>query len=469
MSRFFGSDLHVLNVGVPEFAHAISAEGGAVTALDCSPPGGAEKVSRLLGLLVNHPKVEAANKKAFRQYLEADPLLIGVKSATEVVPGFGDRMLLHSGPPIVWEDMCKPVRGAIIGACIYEDWATSPEEAESLAGSGEISFSPCHEHQAVGPMAGIISPSMPVWMVQNQNGGNLAYSTMNEGLGKVLRFGAYDSEVIQRLDWIQNVLAPHLSDTLLRRGPIELGPLMAQALHMGDELHNRCPAATGLLLKRLAPELVSSSSESSDVKSCLQFMGSNDHFFLNISMAACKSTMDAAHGVPYSTIVTAIARNGVEIGIRVSGLGDEWVTSEAPTIDGLFFPGYDSTHANPDLGDSSITETAGLGAFAMAAAPAIVQFVGGTTADANASSRRMAAITEGINQKFTIPNLNFRPVNAGIDVRKIVDTGIVPIINTGIAHKESGVGQIGAGISHVPSQVFIQALMSISDIVLETR
>ena len=465
MSKFFGSDLHVINVGVSDFADSMGSAGGLVTEVDWRPPGGSEEVARLLGSLVNHPTIEAANSEAFSRYLGADPCLVGVDTAAECIPEFGDRMLLHSGPPIEWENMCEPVRGAIIGACIYESWASSPEEALSLAKSGEILFAPCHEHQAVGPMAGIISPSMPVWIVENGNGGNLSYSSFNEGLGKVLRFGAYDGEVMQRLEWMQKVLAPLLCETLKRVGRIDLGALMAQALHMGDELHNRCPAATGLLLKRLVPDLVEVNSTPSELKSCLQFMGSNDHFFLNISMAACKVTLDAAHGVPYSTMVTTIARNGVEIGLRVSGLGDEWVTCEAPIIDGLFFPGFDSSHANPDLGDSSITETAGLGGFAMAAAPAIVQFVGGTAEDANASSRSMSAITTGVNQKFTIPNLNFQAIHAGIDVRKVVDTGTVPIINTGIAHKDSGVGQIGAGISHVPQQVFLKALNRIGDVI----
>ena len=295
-------------------------------------------------------------------------------------------------------------------------------------------------------------------MFKNPIHGNASYSTLNEGLGKALRFGAYGPEVIDRLRWFETVLGPTLSRILENIGELELKPLMAQALQMGDELHNRPKAATSLFLKTVLPAAFDTDFERADLKAVTEFIANNDHFFLNVSMAACKVMMDVAHDVKNSTMVTAIARNGVDLGIRVSGLGNQWVTTPAPIIDGLFFPGYSAAEANPDLGDSSITETAGFGGFAMAAAPAIVQFVGGTTADAQDNTRRMSAITIGLNQDFTVPALDFAPLSVGIDIRKVVDTSILPVINTGIAHHEAGIGQIGAGISHVPQEVFIKAL-----------
>jgi hypothetical protein len=298
---------------------------------------------------------------------------------------------------------------------------------------------------------------MQLWIVKNAAGQNVAYSSLNEGLGKVLRFGAYSADVLKRLRWMSATLGPALADAIRATGGIELKPLMAQALHMGDELHNRNVGASSLLLKRLLPGLLESDRAAAELAEVARFIADNDHFFLNISMAACKMMLDAAHGVPNSTLVTAMTRNGVEFGIRVSGTGDRWFTAPAPVVSGLFFPGYGAKDAAPDLGDSAITETAGLGGFAMAAAPAIVQFVGGGPTDAAQYTNRMRRITIGANPAFTIPSQNFAGAPVGIDIRKVIDRGISPVIDTGIAHREAGIGQIGAGISHAPIDCFVKA------------
>jgi hypothetical protein len=358
--------------------------------------------------------------------------------------------------------MCGPMKGAIVGAILLEGWADGEKEAQVLAAGGKIDFEPCHHHASVGPMAGIISPSMPVWVVKNATDGNLAYSNLNEGLGKVLRFGANSPEVIARLKWMQSTLAPTLRAGLDKLGELELKPLMAQALHMGDEVHNRNTAASALLIKRLVPALLKSGAPASDVAATIEFMAANDHFFLNISMAACKSMLDAAHGIPDSSLVTVMARNGVDFGIRVSGLGERWFATPAPVVDGLYFAGYSMADAAPDLGDSAITETAGLGGFAMAAAPAIVKFVGGNAQDALANTLAMTHITLKRNGAFTLPALDFAGTPCGIDARRVVDTGILPVINTGIAHKAPGVGQIGAGVTHAPLACFTQAVSALA-------
>jgi hypothetical protein len=350
------------------------------------------------------------------------------------------------------------MQGAIIGAILLEGWANTPEEATSLAASGKVAFAPCHHYGAVGPMAGIISSSMPLWSVRNNADSNRAFSSLNEGLGKVLRFGAYGPDVLTRLRWMSTTLGPSMGNALRGIGGIELKPLMAQSLHMGDELHNRNTAASSLLLKRLLPGLLESNQPSSEIAEVARFIAGNDHFFLNVSMAACKAMLDAVHGIPNSSLVTAMARNGVEFGIRMSGTGDAWFTAPAPVVSGLYFPSYGPEDAAPDLGDSAITETAGLGGFVMAAAPAIVQFVGGTPSDAEANTRRMRRITLGVNPAFTIPALNFAGAPAGIDARKVVDRGIVPVMDTGIAHRGAGIGQIGAGISRAPVECFVQAI-----------
>ncbi len=465
----FAQEPQVLNVGLASFKDGIAAAGGAVVHIEWTPPADGDRaVGRALARLVNDPTVEAANREAYRAYLSAQPALVGVGVAAEAIPTMRPRLILHSGPPIAWEHMCGPMQGAILGAILFEGWAADDEKARGLAASGAVAFEPCHRHGAVGPMAGVISPSMPVWIVRETASGRLAFSNLNEGLGKVLRFGANSAEVIDRLKWMARSLRETLRVTLAETGAIELKPLMAQALHMGDEVHNRNAAATSLLLKRLAPAMLQSKASREDVTAAVGFIAGNDHFFLNISMAACKAMLDAARGFAGSSMVTAMARNGVDFGIQLAGAGDRWFTSPAPLVDGLYFPGYSIADAAPDLGDSAITETAGLGGFAMAAAPAIVNFVGGSPDDAVANTIAMGHITLGQNGAFTLPATNFGGTPAGIDARKVVDTGILPIINTGIAHREAGVGQIGAGITRAPLACFTQALAALAGSLPET-
>ncbi len=457
-STLFDEPLRVVNVGLAAFAGPVAAAGASVEHVDWRPPGGDPETARALARLSGDARIDAANAQAFSRYLAAMPVLEGVGIARDTLPGMRDRMILHSGPPIDWSRMCGPMQGGILGAILLEGWAGSLEEAKSLAASGEVAFEPCHHHDAVGPMAGIISPSMPVWIVRNAEHGNRTFSNFNEGLGKVLRMGAHSAEVIERLRWMRNTLYPAMAKALAQTGPIELKPLMARALHMGDEIHNRNVAASSLLIKRLAPGLMRAGVPGEEAAQVFEFVNGNDHFFINISMAACKAMLDAARDVPHSSMVTVMARNGVEFGIRVSGLGDRWFTGPAKPVEGLFFSGYSKADAAGDIGDSAITETAGIGGFAMAAAPAIVQFVGGTPAQAVENTLRMTHITLGRNNAFTLPALNFAGTPAAIDVRKVVDTGILPVVNTGIAHKAPGVGQIGAGVTSAPMECFVKAL-----------
>jgi len=457
--------LNVINVGISSFADDINNAGGCALNVIWRPPAeGDALIANSLAKLVNDPKIEQANGTAFKRYTSAQPVIEGIGRAGDVIPGMGERMILHSGPPIGWQNVCGPVHGALVGAIIYEGWAKNKKSAEKLLASGEVTIEPCHHHSSVGPMAGITSPSMPVWIVTNKDNNNKAFANLNEGLGKVLRFGANSEEVIERLKWMQEILAEVLSAGLAVGEKIDVKAIIAQSLHMGDEVHNRNAAATSLLFKELAPRFLQTTLRPSHIAKVMDFIVNNDHFFLNVSMAACKLMLDSAHGVDRSSMVTAMARNGVEFGIRVSGCGDQWFTTPAPVVDGLFFPSYSSADAAPDLGDSAITETAGLGGFAMAASPAIVQFVGGTPEDAVARSREMQTITIGRNSALTIPSLDFGGTAAGIDVRKVIDTGILPIINTGIAHKDAGIGQIGAGITRAPLACFSKALTRLSEI-----
>ncbi|SCG82364.1 putative protein yahG [Proteiniborus sp. DW1] len=403
-------------------------------------------------------KIAQANKEAVERLLNAQPTLVGIGTAGQNIPGMTKKTVLHAGPPVTWDKMSGPLRGAVIGGLIYEGLATNEEEAIKLAESGEITFDPCHHHDAVGPMAGVVTYSMPVWIVQNKTYGNYAYCTLNEGLGKVLRFGSYGEEVITRLKWMENTLAPVLRATLELCGEIDLKTMIAQVVQMGDEGHNRNKAGTSLLIRELAPYIVQTKFSEQDKVDVLKFMHSNDHFFLNLTMPAAKCSLEPMKGIKYSTLVYTMARNGTEFGIRVAGLGDRWFTAPAEIINGLYFPGYTEKDANPDIGDSAITETCGIGGFAMAAAIPIVQFVGGVPQDALNYSKSMYEITEAENNTYKIPVLDFRGTATGIDIQKVIETGIRPIINTGIAHKDAGVGQVGAGLVHPPMKCFEDAL-----------
>jgi hypothetical protein len=461
MSALLTGTPGIVNVGLSGFVGPMRAAGALVEEVEWQPPGGRPDVAGALAGLVGNPRVVEANRTAHRRLLDADPALVGIERAGDVMPALGERTILHAGPPIGWDDMAGPMQGAIVGAILLEGWADDGEAARQLAASGQVSLLPCHHAGAVGPMAGVTSPSMPVWVVENSRAGNRAYANLNEGLGRVLRFGANDPQVIERLRWMGDRLAPGLRRALAESGPIQLKPLVAQALQMGDECHNRNVAATSLFYRRIARTLVEVSDR--DVAlDVLGFVDGNDHFFLNLSMAMCKAMLDAAHDVPDSSLVTAMSRNGTNFGIRVSGCGDRWFETPAPVVDGLFFAGYGADDAAPDMGDSSITETAGIGGFAMAAAPAIVGFVGGSPEEAIDHTLRMRHITLGPNPAFSLPQLGSFGCPTGIDAVAVVDTGIAPVINTGIAHKEAGIGQIGAGVTSAPREVFAAAVVALA-------
>ncbi len=404
--------------------------------------------------------INQANQKAVQKLMEAKPVLIDIETARNIIPGMKENMLLHAGPPISWERMSGPMRGAIIGALIFEGKAKSAEEAERLVLDGKIILDSCHHHQAVGPMAGITSPSMPVFVVKNETHGNLAFCNLNEGYGKVLRYGAYDSEVQNKIQWMTNVLAPLLKKAIEIVGGIDLRNMIAQAIQMGDEGHNRNKGSTSLFIRTIAPYLIATKADHSTLEMIFKALHGNDIFMLNPIMAACKSAADSAHGIPHSSIVTAMARNGTDFGIRVSGLGNRWFTAPSTIPRGLYFAGYSEQDANPDIGDSTITETAGIGGFAMAAAPAIVGFVSGTAQMARDATLEMYEITTSEHPYYKIPALEFRGTPVGIDIIKVVESGIVPRVNTGIAHKKAGVGQIGAGLVTPAIQCFQDALLA---------
>ncbi|MFY0611132.1 MAG: DUF1116 domain-containing protein [Hyphomicrobiaceae bacterium] len=408
--------------------------------------------------------IEAANREALQRMLSGTPILKDVVPASEAIPALKDRMILHAGPPITWDRMCGPMRGAITGIAVFEGWAPDLETAADMAAGGAFEFHPNHHFDAVGPMTGMTTVSQPVMVVENETFGNRAFCTINEGLGKVMRFGGNDDEVLERLRWIREVLGPAMSAALRADGGVPLKSIVARGLTMGDEMHQRNVGCSGLMLRAMAPAMAATSRDNAALSKALAFVASNDQFFLNIAMALGKSLMDPVRDIEGSSIVTAMSRNGTDFGIRVSGTGDQWFTAPVEMPEGLYFPGYTEADANPDMGDSTIVETIGLGGFAMGAAPAVAGFVGaGTASEAANFTHSMREITFGENPEWAIPALDYLGVPTGIDIRYVVETGLAPTINTGIAHKQPGIGQVGAGVVRAPLACFEQALEALAE------
>jgi len=461
-------DMNVVNVGAGSFKDDLEKQNVGATQVDWTPPR--EYSQEVLDALkkLKSPeiaaKIKAANEEVLEKIVNSHQILVGYEKAIDVVPGMTRETILHAGPPIAWENMPGAMRGAVTGAIVFEGLAESIEEAEKLAASGGVKFSPCHEHDCVGSMAGVTSASMYMHIVKNKTYGNTSYTNLSEQLAKILRMGANDQSVIDRLNWMRDVLGPMLSEAVKIVGEIDLRLLLSQALHMGDEDHNRNFAGSLLLMQALAPGLVKSSFSDDQKKEVFEFIASSDYFSGPTWMAVAKNALDAAHGVPNSTVLTTMNRNGYEFGIRVSSMeGFQWITGPAQQVKGPMMAGYKPEDSGLDIGDSAITETFGIGGFAMAAAPAIVPLVGGTVEGALNYSKDMMNITTGTNPNITIPILNFRGVATGIDVVKVIETGTLPIINTAIAHKEAGIGMIGTGLVNPPFEVFEKAIVQLAE------
>ncbi|MBD8868609.1 YlbE family protein [Nocardioides donggukensis] len=451
----------VVSAGVDLFADAVAAQAVPVSRVAWQPPmTGTEQD---LATVAADPLRHEANERALAAMLGVQAVLVDVAPASEVL-GLERGEFLHAGPPIAWEQASGPLRGALMGAAALEGLVEDPEDAVALFASGEgIRLEPCHHRGTVGPMAGLVTPSMWMFVLEDPTTGRRTHCSLNEGLGKVLRYGAYGPEVLERLRWMSAVLGPVLAAAVRGHGPVDVTGILTQMLQMGDEAHNRNRAGTLMLMRDLAPAIVESGHDTGDIGDVLRFVGGNDHFFLNLAMPACKLALDAARDIDGSTMVVAMARNGTEFGIQVSGTGDTWFTGPANLADGLFLGDFGPEDANPDIGDSAITETAGIGGFAMATAPAIVRLVGGTVPDALATSRRMHEITLGENPRWSIPVLEFQGVPTGIDVTRVCRTGILPQINTGMAGREAGVGQVGAGLVTPPAEIFPKALAALAE------
>ncbi len=450
----------VVTAGASLLADAIEQQGVTATRVDWHPPT-AERGGDVPAVM-GDPRRRAGNENALAAMLSAEAVLVDVRPASEAL-GLERGQFLHAGPPVDWDRASGPLRGALVGATLLEGLADTPEQAERLLESGDgVGWEPCHHRGAVGPMAGVVSPSMWMFELRDEAHDATSWCSLNEGLGKVLRYGAYGPEVIERLRWMSAVLGPLLQHAVRAGGPVDVKAIISQMVQMGDEGHNRNRAGTLMFLREVLPAMIDSGHPSADIAEATRFVSGNDHFFLNLGMPACKLQTAAAAGIAGSSVVTVMARNGTDFGIQTSGTGDEWFTAPANTPEGLFLGSYGPEDANPDIGDSAITETAGIGGLAMATAPAIVRFVGGSVPDALATTQRMYDITVGENPAFAIPILEFRGAPTGIDVTAVVRSGVLPQINTGMAGRVAGTGQVGAGLVTPPMECFTQAISALA-------
>lgn len=458
IKNLFSTKLHVANVGLELFSHTLAAQQVPAIHVAWRPPAGGDKHTAML-LDRYEQKIDEANQEVVQIFESAQPILTGVKPAHTVLSGLTPNTILHSGPPIDWDAMCGPMQGAVLGAIRFENLAENDDQAVEFIRSGKIILSPNHHAGSVGPMTGIITYHMPVFEVINETYGNFGYCTINEGLGKVMRFGANDREVLDRLSWFRDSLGPALHQALQLSGGINLKVIMAQALAMGDEMHQRNIAASSLFARKICPYIAALPIDGEEKAKITRFICDNDQFFLNLAMAAGKAITDPAKGVRYSSIVTVMSRNGTDFGVKVAGTGEDWFVAPANMPEGLYFPGFGPEDANPDMGDSAVVEVIGLGGITMAASPAVVRFVGaGSQDDAIRYTREMGEICFSKSTHFLIANMNFEGAPLGLDIRRIVETGLEPVINTGMAHRKPGVGQIGAGVVKAPLGCFEKAL-----------
>lgn len=453
----------VINVGLPLFAEAIREQDAEVIHVDWRVPSGNSPV--LLRALtdsyaMNSLEYDKANAEAIRRIDKGVPMLIGVASARDALPALPDRTLLHAGPPIAYEFVCDPVRRSMRAATVAEGWAKDVETADRLLAEGSVALAAANDHGTVVPMASAIGPTTPVWIAENAESGTVGFAPVNQGPGDVPWFGRESPAAIERLIFLREVAQPRIAQILKESGPIDILSLASQGVQMGDDVHMRTQATTNLLIRDVLTSIVRLGNDEGSV-AFAHYLSKNHLFFLTIAMAAAKSLMLAAQQVSGSTIVTTMARNGTTFGVKV-GDSPRWHICPAPPVaDALYYAGFSSEDAALDMGDSAVLELIGLGGAAAAGSPAVAAFLGGSMSDAARATEDMRRICVSESSRFKLPTMSFRGTPLGVDVRKVVETGISPKVTTGILHRSSGSGQIGAGVATAPLEGFEQALVDL--------
>lgn len=398
---------------------------------------------------------QTANTAAFQRLAQATPVLTGVQPAGEALPGMKPNVILTSGAPMDWDRYTGGQRAAVIGGALFEGLASDAGDADAKLRSGEIVVDGCHDHGCVGSLAGIYTASMPVLAVTNTANGNTGYCNFFEGPSpKRLNYGTYDDEVRETLMFVNEVIAPVVAEAVRRSdGGIALRPIIRRALGMGDELHSRNAASTLLFGREMVPHLFELFAEKpEEVRQTYAFMSDSPYFFLRLSMAAAKAAADATRDIDGSSVVSAMTFSCAQFSIRLAGLGDRWFSADLPPAEAKLVEGFSESDVEFMGGESVIAETTGLGGFAQAAAFSLQDYQGGTPEQMAELNRAMYDITVGEHPEYKIPFFGFRGVPIGIDAVKVVETGIRPVMDIGIAGRSGR--QIGAGILRAPLACF---------------
>jgi hypothetical protein len=456
------SEIEVVNLGLSLFGDAVREQGRPVIQVDWRIPADGEPdlvaaLSRLYGR--QSSVIDEANAEVARRLDKGSPKLIGVETALDVVPGIDDRTIFHSGPAIAWGELADPLRRSVRAAIMAEGWAGTPDEVDKLMERNEVRLEPANHHQAVVPMASAIGPSAPMLVVENEAGGTRSFSSLNQGPGEVPWFGRETPAAVERLVFLKEVAGPLFAQCISESGPVDILTLASQGLQMGDEMHMRTQATTNLLIRALLPQLMG--IDHPRKVELAKFLAGNHLFFLNLAMAAAKSLTLWAEQVPNSSVVTTMSRNGATYGIKLAGDDDWFITESPPVGKAIFYAGYGPEDGAPDIGDSAILELCGLGGAAAAASPAVAAFVGGTMRDAIALTEDMDRVCVARSTRFKLPALEFQGTPIAVDVRRVVELGITPKVNTGILHAREGTGQVGAGVAEAPIACFKEALLDL--------
>jgi Protein of unknown function (DUF1116) len=457
-------EARVVNLGLRTFADAVAAQGGSVVHVESRPPAGGDPVAVRALTELYGPRsadIEAANATVLRRLDEGVPYAIDVRAAIDVVPGLGDRTLLHAGPPIAWDDVCDPLRRSMRVAVVAEGWASTVAVAETLLASGAVTLAAANEHATVVPLATALGPSMPVWVVEHQGGVSRAFAPVSQGPGDAGWFGRESPAAIKRLVFLREIAGPRLRRIVAQLGPIDVLSFAAQGVQMGDDVHMRTQASTNLLIRSMLPAIAALGGDRGSV-AFGEYLSANHLFFLTVAMAAAKALTLHAERVGGASIVTTMARNGTRYGVKLAG-DDRWFVADSPPVEAaLFYADYGPQDAAPDIGDSAVLELIGLGGAATAGSPAVAAFLGGSMADAERATEEMRQICGTESTRFKLPTMDFRGTPLGVDVRKVVETGIMPKVNTGILHRTAGLGQVGAGVATAPADAFREALLALS-------
>jgi Protein of unknown function (DUF1116) len=452
----------VVNIGLSLFADAVARQGFDVVNVDWRIParGDPDVVAALARLYGPRAAVvDAANTEVLRRLDGGAPKAVGVRPAADVVPGIEGRMLLHCGPLIDYADAIDPLRRSMRAAVVAEGWAPDIAEADRLLARGRVALEPANRHDACVPMVTAIGPSQPVWVVDNAAGGNRAFAPVNQGPGDTAWFGRDTPAAIDRLRFLAGVAGPLLDEAVRSHGPIDVMSIAAQGLHMGDDVHIRLQGSTNLMLRDLLPHLAA--LEDPRRIELARFLAGNHLFFLNVAMAAGRALTGWAMEVAHSSIVTTMTRNGTDFAVALAG-SPSWHLAPAPAVgQALYYADHGPESAAPDVGDSAVLELVGLGAAAAAGSPAVAAFVGGTMADARATTEELDVVCAGRSTRFRMPTLDLRGTPLGVDARRVAELGITPKITTGVLHASTGIGQVGAGVAEAPLACFVDAVMAL--------